>query len=205
LQICKSETKNSFSFGNVSNAKNGDKMKDMNGSETARTKIANALEECLQTKRLEKVTVAEIMRTANMTRQMFYHYFQDINELVYWMHNRHTLHHTAKFSEKKSFVETFGNALAEMREYKEFYKNIITYQEYPTFADSFYQEVIEDVAHYIGKGRIDEELEFSLKIYWHGATDMLVDWIKNDMKCPPDIMAKRFYENMPKRLAKYYD
>ena len=180
-------------------------MKEGNGSEAARIRIANALEECLQTKSLEKVTVAEIMRKAGMTRQMFYHYFQDINELVYWMHNRHTLHHTASFFEKKNFVEAFGNAMAEMQEYKDFYKNIITYQEYPTFADSFYREVIADVARHIGTGRIDAELDFCVKLYWNGATDMLVEWIKNDMKCPPDVMARRFYENMPKRLAKYYD
>ena len=140
-----------------------------------------------------------------MTRQMFYYYFQDINELVYWMHRRQTVHHTAQFFENRNFIEAFGNALAEMQEHKEFYKNIITYVEYPSFSDSFYQEVMIDVEKYIGKGRIDEDLDFAMKLYWTGATQMLVEWIKNDMSIPPYLLAKRFYDSMPKKLVSYYD
>lgn len=180
-------------------------MKDHQHTETAKQIIAEALEECLKTKRLEKVTVSEIMKKADMTRQMFYYYFQDINELVYWMHCRHTIHHTANFFEQRDFVKAFGNALMEMQEHKDFYKNIITYEEYPTFSDSFYQEVLLNVEKYIGKGRIDEDLDFAMKLYWTGATKMLVEWIKNDMKTPPYLLAQRFYANMPQRLVSYYD
>ena len=73
MQIWMSEKEKCFIYANVSNGKNGGKMKEGNGSEAARIRIANALEECLQTKSLEKVTVAEIRRIAGMTRQMFYH------------------------------------------------------------------------------------------------------------------------------------
>ena len=106
----KSESKNDFILPNVSNGCDSgwrieeNSMREINSSETAKRKIADALESCLQTKRLEKVTVAEIMRKANMTRQMFYHYFQDIHDLVYWMHHRHIVHHTARFFEEKKHI-----------------------------------------------------------------------------------------------------
>lgn len=86
-------------------------MEKSKKSDTTKQLIARALEECLTEKRLEKVSVAEIMRKANMTRQMFYHYFQDINELVYWMHLRHTTLYTEQFHSSKNFTEAFGNGI----------------------------------------------------------------------------------------------
>ena len=180
-------------------------MEKSKKSDTTKQLIARALEECLTEKRLEKVSVAEIMRKANMTRQMFYHYFQDINELVYWMHLRHTTLYTEQFHSRKNFTEAFGNALEEMYKHKEFYKNIITYNVFPSFADSFFEQMVSDASLHIGKSRINDDLRFSLLLYWHGTTDMLIEWIQNDMKLPPQVLVKRFYENLPPKLAKYYD
>ena len=65
--------------------------------------------------------------------------------------------------------------------------------------------MVSDASLHIGKSRINDDLRFSPLLYWHGTTDMLIEWIQNDMKLPPQVLVKRFYENLPPKLAKYYD
>lgn len=81
-------------------------MVKMKKADLTKRLIAESLEKCLKTKRLEKISVTEIMRMANMTRQMFYHYFQDINALIYWIHLQRLEAYTEEFYESKDF----GNA-----------------------------------------------------------------------------------------------
>lgn len=103
------------------------------------------------------------------------------------------------------FSVALNVTVTEMYGHREFYKNIVMSNVHPTFADSFYLEVVKNAKKHIGTGRIDEKVDFALRLYRQGATAMLVDWIKNDMKTDPQILAERFFVNLPEILAKYYD
>ena len=180
-------------------------MVKMKKADLTKRLIAESLEKCLKTKRLEKISVTEIMRMANMTRQMFYHYFQDINALIYWIHLQRIEAYTEEFYESKDFVEAFGNALEEMYRYKEFYKNIITYEGYPSFSDLLFDQMYSETIIHIGEKRITEDLKFAMRMYWHGVTDMMIEWIRSDMKIKPRVLVQYFYDNLPRTLIRYYE
>ena len=54
-------------------------------SDAAKQEICAALKSLMAQKPLEKITVAEIMRSCGMTRQHFYYHFEDIYAAVRWM------------------------------------------------------------------------------------------------------------------------
>lgn len=167
--------------------------------------IANSLEELLKAKPLAKITVAELMRRAQMTRQMFYHYFLDINDLVYWMHLRDNLQYTNQFFASKNFVDAFQSTLSVMSQRKTFYRNIVTTEGPNSFAESFFEQMMENTVQHIGSQRIDEEIDFSMHLYWRGVTHVIVAWVKGDMKQSPEELAKRFYQNLPSMLLRFYE
>ena len=54
----------------------------------AKTMLAQALRNALQTVPLSKVTVSGLTRTAGVTRQAFYYHFADIRDLTVWVFKR---------------------------------------------------------------------------------------------------------------------
>ena len=54
-------------------------------SEAAKREICASLKELMAQKPLNKITIAEIMRTCGMARQHFYYHFEDIYDAVRWM------------------------------------------------------------------------------------------------------------------------
>lgn len=54
----------------------------------AKTMLAHALRDALQTVPLSKVTVSGLTRTAGVTRQAFYYHFADIRDLTVWVFKR---------------------------------------------------------------------------------------------------------------------
>ena len=54
----------------------------------AKTMLAQALRDALQTVPLSKVTVSGLTRTAGVTRQAFYYHFADIRDLTVWVFKR---------------------------------------------------------------------------------------------------------------------
>lgn len=53
--------------------------------EKTKQRLAIAIEEIMQTKPLEKITIQEICDHSFLTRQTFYHHFKDKYDLVNWI------------------------------------------------------------------------------------------------------------------------
>ena len=49
-----------------------------------KSKIADTLNELLQHKTLDKITVKELVDACNISRQSFYYHFQDIMDVIEW-------------------------------------------------------------------------------------------------------------------------
>lgn len=60
-------------------------------SDAAKREICAALKALMAQKPLDKITVAEVMRTCGMTRQHFYYHFEDIYAAVCWMFDQEAI------------------------------------------------------------------------------------------------------------------
>ena len=56
----------------------------MNAAEKTKYKLAKALKVRMEKQPLDRITVAQIAETCDVTRQTFYRYFQDKYDLVNW-------------------------------------------------------------------------------------------------------------------------
>ena len=173
-----------------------------------RQQIENAFYEVLHVKPINKITVTDIMNAGGMTRQMFYHYFADVDELVFWIHQNKTWKYSENFYDGDTFVTVFERYMEELMKNRKFYMSIIKKESLNSFPNFFYRQMLENVEVYIKKYKrhtISEDEDFSIKLYWHGATDMLLDWIQDGMKTPPAVMAHRFYSCLPATLMRFYE
>lgn len=53
---------------------------------------------------------------------------------------------------------------------------------------------------HIGYKRLDENLLLQLQLFWHGVTYMQIDWVLDDMKVSPEIIAENVYKSLPTDL-----
>ena len=77
--------------------------------------IADAFIQLAHQKRIEKITVKDIVEHCNISRQAFYYHFQDIFDVIEWI-----IHHNMR----KAFEEELPYSLC---------KRIITYNHLPAF------------------------------------------------------------------------
>ena len=59
----------------------------MHHTENPYNRLAAAVQELLEGKDLDEISVRDITEKCGMTRQVFYHYFSDKYALVSWVHN----------------------------------------------------------------------------------------------------------------------
>ena len=69
--------------------------------------IANALEEMLRNKSIDKITVSSLIEACGISRQTFYYHFRDIMDVLEWSIQRET----ARLVEETMQVEGMGQAL----------------------------------------------------------------------------------------------
>lgn len=174
---------------------------------TTKIKFANALEECLQNTRISQVTVSNIVAVSGLSRQTFYNNFIDIYDLIYWMHTMWIKEVVDTFWKEEDFCQAFEGAAAIMRKHKKFYRQIIWSEGVNSFQKSFYRQNVELSKERIRRvcaSEINESIAFLLHLYWSGASQMLVNWIIDDMKMEPAELADLLYEGLPLMLSQYW-
>lgn len=139
--------------------------------------IANALLNLLKTQPLNKITVTQITKEANLTRQTFYRNFEDKEDLVNWYFEKLCL---------DSFKEAF----------KEDDYNSLTNYDYRCIYD-FYKKKIET------KTTIDSQLDFLLQMYCHGSIEMTKSWVEKNVYLDIETLVTMLIESMPERLKQY--
>lgn len=173
--------------------------------ECKRLKIAMNFMEKARTKNISKISIKEIMDDTGMSRQKFYTYFEDINDLVRWL-NEYNLKDSFDhfFYIDKSVRQSFVNCLGHMYENRRFYKNMISDQGFGPFEEAYQSWCLNAAYMHIGKGRLTEQEDYCLRFYERGVTVMVVDWIKSDMPIPVDTLADCLTLSMPSCLTKYF-
>lgn len=169
-----------------------------------RQMIVQAFLELLKTKSFLNISIVNIMNKCQLSRQTFYRYFIDINDLVAYTHEFIIDESIKQFAEDKSFKNSFYNSLRLFKKYKVFYCSIVEYSGQNDFFDWFYHSMIKGCLEHIGPHRIDEKTSFELEVYWLGATWKLVEWIRGGMTLEPEVMSEYLYCALPEDIKCYF-
>lgn len=173
---------------------------------SVKRRLANALIEICESKPLDDVTVTEIAKKANLTRQVFYKYFMDKYELANWIH---VDDHYFALQREKGFTDDWfefvSGWLSAMKKHKNFYQNIyysVSDREFQrtimNHVIDFYTEIIE--IH--NNDKLDKETDFSLKVYCYGGFENISKWVLGGMKESPEEFCRLLYVSMPSNIQK---
>ena len=152
--------------------------------------IANALLILLKTQPLNKITVTQITKEANLTRQTFYEKLclDSFKEMA----DQTTL--------KEALIKKFTFIQNQNTFFKEAFKeddyNSLTNYDYRCIYD-FYKKKIET------KTTIDPQLDFLLQMYCHGSIEMTKSWVEKNMYLDIETLVNMLIESMPERLKQY--
>lgn len=166
--------------------------------------FAKALLQLLNTQPLEKITVTQITRQANMTRQTFYRNFEDKEALVNWYFEKLCLESFKEMADTTTLTEALIKKFNFIKSESTFFKEAFKSDDYNSLTNydyrciyNFYKEKIETQV------QLDSNLDFLLQMYCHGSIEMTKDWVKNNM--PMDVLSlvNMLIEAMPERLKSY--
>ena len=174
---------------------------------TNKNKLANALKEICRNKPLDSVTVTEITKKANLTRQIFYHHFVDKYELAKWIHIQDYLnvvtHPDFKNQKTITWKSISKDWLAMIEKEKDFYRNLYYSSSENQFLQLIHQHMLDAYEHIlqsIMNQPLDETMQFQIEFYCIGMTLKIQDWIKSNSSLSSDRFCELLFESMPKEI-----
>ena len=171
----------------------------MKSQEKTRNKFTDALTMLLVSMPLSKITVTDIARKCNVTRQIFYRYFEDKLDLVTYICDKQ-YEASLKKNEIFEWETSILCLLKGIKERKEFYQYAVVADTDNTLYNIMYNHTFgmyHNIIEYRTSEPIPFEIEFSLKLYCRGGIDLLVEWIASGMQMSCELLKDLFLEAMP--------
>ena len=166
--------------------------------------ILKTLFSILERKSSRKVTVTELMQEAGLNRRLFYHYFFDIDDAIYSDFKDYCLEAFQSYTRQQEWEPAFIGSAAHIKAFYRYYKNVVRMEGTNSFEAQYERMMIDMSYSCIGTHHANEELDFMLRLYWHGAAHALVNWIKNDAGVPIETLARYLHNSMPKGMKEYF-
>ena len=170
--------------------------------------LAKSLMELMEQKPLAKVSVQMIAENCGLTRQTFYYYYKDKYDLVNQVFQKLVNDVYGASSPDTPWEKVLGDMLFNMQKHRKFYANALAHTSQNSL-DSFMKEYtrtayVRALEKRIPSGDISEDLTFAITFNSYGAVGVMSEWIENDMREDPYLLAARIAENMPGPMKVYF-
>ena len=165
----------------------------------AKQLLSEAMGQLLEKKRLEKITVSELLHQTGLSRSSFYYNFESKYALYLWRANQ----------ELKSALERIGSEVSWIENMKNKMKNIAgdqrNYREALTHDSQLEYEInVEHIRELVGRYRyIDEETEFAIRFFVAGQLKCFGDWLRGGCKTPIDKLVTYMVHAAPQIFQEY--
>lgn len=160
--------------------------------------FAQTLMDMCETRRLDDITVVDLVNEAQMARQTFYNHFIDINDLICYTASKPIL-------SDPNVAYTDVSNLARMFETARAHRGFFSQLPKQTGRNSFrnaYNEWIKRLrcAQCITDDLSEEEKAYRrarIAVYAEGTTAMLMDFFSSDMSTPTEVFMKAVEQSRP--------
>lgn len=165
-------------------------------SQTTKRALEASLKNLLLKKPLDKITINDIAEDCGINRMTFYYHFKDIYDLVEWS----CVEDAIKALEGKKtydtwqqgFLQIFEAVLANKPFIMNVYHSVSREQVELYLYKLTYNLMIGVVEEKSAQMSVrDEDKKFIADFYKFAFVGLMLDWIKNDMKEPPQIIVDR--------------
>ena len=162
-------------------------------SDAAKREICAALKALMARKPLDKITVAEIMRTCGMTRQHFYYHFADIYAAVRWLFEEEAVallrQHEGVLLWQDGLVQLF-RYLQENRAVCLCALHSISREHlkrfFQTDINAIIQNTIQEIAVQLHYPASDQKVVLLTRFYVGALASMMEDWLLGDIQESPE-------------------
>ena len=171
-------------------------------------RLAEALEFICSRKSLENITVSQIAAEAGVTRQVFYHYFDDKYELSSWIHYVH-LYQSVKLALEENPEQMWRVStvhwLQRLEKNQEFYSNAFQSSSQKEFLriirDFFFASYQWQLEYHVQRALNAEEI-FALRSFCIGSMELVCEWIDKGVQSTPERMQELLEASMPELIRK---
>jgi probable dihydroxyacetone kinase regulator len=159
--------------------------------------LASSLKKQMQTKKLEKITINDIVLDCQMNRRTFYYHFHDIYDLVEWIFRTEITEALNIGKEAQTWQNGFLAIFKYLRENRRLVVNAYNSEVRDYLENHLYNEIcvliIEVVNEFSGNLQVtEEERMFIIKFFKLAFIGIVIDWIKNNMKEEPEKIIAHF-------------
>jgi len=156
----------------------------------AKEVFAESLKRMLESKRLDHITVKDLVEECGLSRQAFYYHFNDSYDLVEWIFLEEAKSVLADNRDIDTWQQGFYNVLEWIRDNKSFVVNTyrsMSHEYLETFLYKILYSLIYPVIEKQGEGKNIEgkNIVFTAHFYSLAVTALGLDWVRTGMKEDP--------------------
>lgn len=175
----------------------------------AKALMAQALRNLLIQRRLDAITVTDIVNQAKLSRATFYRHFRDKYDLMIWIYRSEIDRIIEENPAPEQSVNILIGSCRYLKKNYEYFSTVVKYNGQNSFID-FVASYVSNVTMYrvlnqFGSDELPEELKFDLEFYCGGTSYVSREWIINGCKGSPEKIAGRIFNCIPLPLKKYLE
>ena len=162
----------------------------------AKTMLAHALRDALQTVPLSKVTVSGLTRTAGVTRQAFYYHFADIRDLTVWVFKREVADQIITHATHEDWADGLLAMFVWMQNHPEETRSVVSslgMEDLQIFLHKQLRAVMEPIfdQHSIALRVTEDDRVFVTDHFTLAILGHISQWLATGMSTDPYILTER--------------
>ena len=165
--------------------------------------IAEAMNELMKQKPINKIRVTDICKAADIQRPTFYYHFKDKYDLIAWIFFQNAP------QEDLLDPKAAGEAMREMkkglsvfyqRAYADVSQNALWKYMLEYFTES-YSRIAREKLH---TDVLDTEFAFKIRMYCYGSLGMTMEWALYDNITPAETVVQMMFDAMPQAMHELF-
>lgn len=176
-------------------------------NEKTKYRLAESMKQLVKKKRIDAITVAEIIQLADVSRPTFYRHFRDKYDLVNWFFQKLCDRSFMQMGVSLTITKALNRKFEFLRGEKDFFAAAFSCRSQNNLMDYDYHCIYQFYSDFIKKGGeadFTPEIRFLLEMYCHGSIIMTAQWAVSGMTTPPDKMAAFLVEALPPKLREKF-
>ena len=170
---------------------------------TTKDLLVESFRELAERQSIHKITIRDITDNCKLSPATFYRYFQNKFDLITWDYgNRMKEIMTLACDEGKSWSQLQLEYIRFYESHKSFFVNIIQHTRgYESFTRNMADIGAQQIRYYLLEGRglprLDADMELYIRIYCHGATMTVCEWLFDAIDATAEKLAVLLDNSLP--------
>lgn len=163
-------------------------------------KLAHSMKALMKSSSLDKMTVADIVAGAQVTRQTFYRKFKDKYELVNWYFEELVRDSFEAINEQRTLLDALERKFLFIESERAFFKAAFKSDDCNSLIEYDYQYILKFYTSIIERktgAPLCEDLRLPLELYCRGSIHQTVLWVSNENRPSPKRMAELLQAALP--------